>query len=124
MELGVDGFQVVPGDVGINLSGGDVGVAEELLHDPQIGAPLQEVRRKRMAKRVRRDFLPDAGGTGVLAYELPAPWAGQRFPGTARKQESADWKLAPDFREVRAPRPDRRPAERDNSFFAALAPAF
>ena len=28
-------------DMGIDLGGGDIGVAKQLLHGPQIGAPLQ-----------------------------------------------------------------------------------
>jgi hypothetical protein len=36
MESLVDGFQPVQIDMSINLSGGDIGVAEHLLHHPEI----------------------------------------------------------------------------------------
>ena len=42
-------------DVGVDLRGRDVGVAEELLHCSQIGAPLQKMAGKGVAENVRRD---------------------------------------------------------------------
>src|ERR1044071_434791 len=41
------------GYVGIELGGGQVCVAQHLLHRPQVGAALQEVRRKGMTEEMR-----------------------------------------------------------------------
>ena len=40
--------------MGVNLRGGDVGVAEQLLHGAQVGAVLQKVAGKGVAQHVRR----------------------------------------------------------------------
>ena len=42
-------------DMGVDLRGRDVGVAEELLHRAQIGAVLQKMAGKGVAEHVRRD---------------------------------------------------------------------
>ena len=47
-------------DVRVDLRRADVGVAEERLHDAQVGAAAEQVRRERVAQRVRRDALPRA----------------------------------------------------------------
>ena len=44
-------------DVGVNLRGADVGVAEEFLQYAQVHARLQAVRGKTVPKRVRRNLL-------------------------------------------------------------------
>ena len=50
-------------DMGIDLRGGNVGVAEKLLHRAQIGAPLQEMAGKGVTQHVRRDAIGlDPGG--------------------------------------------------------------
>jgi len=38
--------------VGVDLCGGDLGVAQELLHGPEVSAALQEVRGKRVSQHV------------------------------------------------------------------------
>jgi hypothetical protein len=42
-------------DVGVDLRGGDVGVAQQQLHHAQVGAVVDEVRGEGVAQRVRRD---------------------------------------------------------------------
>ena len=63
-------------DMGIDLGGRDVGVAEELLHRTQIRAVLQEMAGEGMTEHVRRDARRlDAGGSceclQLLAEALP-----------------------------------------------------
>jgi hypothetical protein len=48
-------------DVGVDHRGFEVVMPEESLDRPNIGASLQEVGRKRMAKRVEGDAFGDAG---------------------------------------------------------------
>ncbi len=49
----VDRAQPLRRDVGVDLRGGDVGVAQERLDHAQIGASAQEVRGERVPQRVR-----------------------------------------------------------------------
>ena len=53
-------------DVGIYLSGADVGVAEHSLNGTEIGAVHEKVGRKRMAQGVGRNMLGDAGFFGIV----------------------------------------------------------
>ena len=55
--------QALLDDMGVNLRGRDVGVAEKLLHRTQIGAPLQEMAGESVTEYMRRDAGGlDAGG--------------------------------------------------------------
>ena len=58
VRLLVDVEQLRRVDVGVALGGAQPGVAEQLLDGPEIGAALQQVRRERMAQRVRADAGP------------------------------------------------------------------
>ncbi len=69
-------------DMGIDLRGRDVGMAEQLLHRAQIGAPLQEMAGKGVTEHMRRDAgRLDPGGkrerlqllAEALAGEMLAP---------------------------------------------------
>ena len=51
-----------PGDVGIDLGGGEGGMAEEGLHAAQVGPGIQEMSGTGMAQFVRGDV---AGNVGV-----------------------------------------------------------
>ena len=48
-------------DVGVNLGGADVGVAEESLDGANVGAIHEEIGGERMAESVRSDMLRNAG---------------------------------------------------------------
>ena len=62
MEVPHHGLHALVEHVGVDLRGGDVGVAEQLLHDAQVGAVLQQVAREGVAQHVRADaLLGDAG---------------------------------------------------------------
>ena len=54
--------------VGVNLGGGDVGVAKEGLDGAKIGAVGQQVGGKRVADGMRRHFLGNSGFDGVIFY--------------------------------------------------------
>ena len=53
--------------VRIDLGRGEIRVAEHLLHGPKVCAPLEQVRRKRVAQKmgVEPSFDPGAGGERV-----------------------------------------------------------
>ena len=46
MILAMDPFELGLVDMGVDLSGGEIGMAEELLDDPQIRPSGKQVRRK------------------------------------------------------------------------------
>src|SRR6185437_13525711 len=51
--------------MGVDLRGGNIGVAEQLLHGAQVGAVLQKMAGEGMAKHMRRNLgRSDAGARG------------------------------------------------------------
>lgn len=54
-------FQSFIGNVGIDLSSGDRGVAEHRLNRTDIGAVHEEIGRETVAEGMRMDILHDAG---------------------------------------------------------------
>src|SRR5439155_8101683 len=66
--------------VRVDLRRPDVRVPEQRLHDAEVGAPGEEMRRERVAQRVRRDAAAEAGGERATAYELPHRLARERPP--------------------------------------------
>ena len=48
----VDGPQPVAGDVSVDLGRRQIGVAEQLLHGPQVGSAFEQVRSVRVPQRV------------------------------------------------------------------------
>ncbi len=65
-------FQSLAGDVSIYLGGRKITMSEQQLHNPQIGAVIQQVRRKRMpAACAVKPAWRDAGGHRMLANGIP-----------------------------------------------------
>ena len=64
-------------DMGVDLRGRDVGVAEQGLHDAQIRAVVQQVAGKGMAQHVRRHQPRRQAGGGRELLEV----AGKMLPG-------------------------------------------
>jgi hypothetical protein len=70
--------QVIPRHVGVDLGGADVGVAQQGLDHPQVGAAFQQVGGEGMAQDVRTDLLAvDAGGDGGVFQQLRNAARGQ-----------------------------------------------
>ena len=65
----MDGAKFAVGDVGVDLSCRDVGVAEEKLDGAEVGAVTEEVSGETMAKGVRRDRFHNAGGDSIMFDE-------------------------------------------------------
>ena len=59
----VDLFKALDGDVGVDLGGGERGVAEQFLHTAQIGAGVEQVGGKTVTQAMRRQL-------GVKAAEI------------------------------------------------------
>ena len=53
MKPGVKCLEAPAIDVGVELGRRDIGVAQHFLNAPQVGAVLQQVRRKGVPQRVR-----------------------------------------------------------------------
>ena len=60
MEFFVDRYQFAAVDMGINFSGGDIGVSEHFLNSAQISAVCQQMAGKGVAQRVRMNTFDDA----------------------------------------------------------------
>ncbi len=65
-------------DMGVDLRGRDVGMAEQLLHRTQIGAALQQMAGESVTEHMGRDAGGfDAGGNGERLQLLAETLAGQ-----------------------------------------------
>src|SRR5690349_18699608 len=64
-------FQTALVDVRIDLSRGDIGVAEHFLDDTEIAAVVEQVGGETVAQRVRFDVLGDAGGLRMALDPMP-----------------------------------------------------
>ena len=62
----MDFFEVGVGDVGVDLGGTDVGMAEHGLDGAKVGAIHKQISSETVAKRVRRDVLSDTGEASVF----------------------------------------------------------
>ena len=56
------------GNMRIYLGGGNIGMPEQALHAAQVGTIAQQVGRKAMTQRVRRNMLGNAG-FGAIALD-------------------------------------------------------
>lgn len=70
MEFFVDGAEAVLVDVGVDLGGGDVGMAKHFLDNAKIGAVIEEVSGEAVAELVGMNLLGDASGRGALVDDL------------------------------------------------------
>src|SRR5207237_10278459 len=73
----VNGPEVVPVYVGVELCGREVRVPEHFLHGAQVGASLEQVRGERVAQRVGRDALRQPREPGGALDDGPGPDARQ-----------------------------------------------
>src|SRR5213593_5180778 len=110
--------------VRVDLRGPDVRVPEQRLHDAEVGAPGEEMRRERVAQRMRRDAAAEAGGERTTAHELPHRLARERPPAGAEEEERARapaQQARPLLLDVRRERRTRVASERYHALFPALA---
>jgi hypothetical protein len=61
------GAQGLVGDMGVDLGGGDAGMAEQALHEADVDAGLDQERRRGVAQHVRGDAAGKADLAGVAA---------------------------------------------------------
>ena len=56
------------GQMRVNLGSGNIGMAKEFLHRPQIRAVHQKIRGKAVAQHMRMNFFGDSGCFGPVFY--------------------------------------------------------
>src|SRR5512135_3003676 len=71
MILLVNLLEPFPGNMRIDLRGGDIGMAEHGLHRTQVGAVVKHMRCKGVAQRMRRDGSADAGLECIVFEPYP-----------------------------------------------------
>ena len=71
MKLPMHSFKPLLIDMRIDLRRRNIGVAEHLLNNPQIGAIPQQMRRETMAEKVRVNVLFQPGVPRVFLHDLP-----------------------------------------------------
>jgi len=72
VKLLVEFFQSAAGDLGVDLGGGQIGMAQHRLDRSQVGAALQKVRGKGMSQHVRGNRAVDPGQPHIFFQQLPA----------------------------------------------------
>ena len=76
MRTFVDLREAFTGEMGIDLGGTNVGMAQHLLYAAQVCSSFQQMRGERVAQHMRRSGSGQAGPAGVSLDQLPAPLAG------------------------------------------------
>ena len=82
----VQAFHTLASDMGVDLGGGEVRVTEQHLHDSQVSPMIEQMGRKRMAQRVRRERLVDTGRLRMPLDEIPERLTRHRFASSSRKE--------------------------------------
>src|SRR5580693_2029127 len=70
----------------VDLGCGNVCVAQHELHRPQVRATLQQVRRKAVAKHVRRQRYAQTRAPAVRRKNFPHAYPAERFAPPVHKQ--------------------------------------
>ncbi len=122
MKLPVPFLDAAGINVGVNLGGVDVGVAEHHLEGAEIDTASEHVAGEGMAHVFRTDCLADAAASRHFADDLPEAGAGHRAALAGNKEKAA----APSAKQGRAAlvqicRDPRLGVERHQPFLAAFA---
>src|SRR5688572_28618241 len=89
MKFPVYRAQMLAVDVRVDLRGGDVLVAEHLLHGAEVGASFQQVRGEGVAEDVGVDLLLDAGGARPLLRDVPDRVPAERSAAHVEEEDVA-----------------------------------
>lgn len=82
----VDLLQHADADLGIDLRGGQLGVAEHGLDEPDVGSVFQHQRRHAMPEQMARAALAEVGSGDVIAHELGHPAGRERLNGEIKRR--------------------------------------
>lgn len=86
MVLRMEAFHALTRDVGVDLGGGKIRVTEQHLHDSQVCPMIEEMGRKCVAQRVRRERFVDTRRLRVPLDEIPKRLTRHRLATTSRKE--------------------------------------
>src|SRR5215475_15816149 len=114
------------GYVGVELRGCEIGMSEHFLNGPQVGASLEQVRRKRVAQQMRVDALGlEPGLAGQATQDEEDAGAGER--AAVRIEEElrpvVPVEVRATAREVTAKSIGGLPSDRDDPLLVSLAEA-
>ncbi len=118
MGLAVGFLEALDGDVGVDLGGGDAGVAEEFLDAAEIGAGVEHVSGEGVAELVGADVDGDAGVAEVFLEEFADADAGEACAALGDEEGSG---LDAGLGAVALDGLEGRRADGDDALFAALA---
>src|SRR5207237_6624301 len=119
----VNGPEVVPVYVGVELCGREVRVPEHLLHGAQVGASCEEVRGERVAQRVGRDALRQPREPGGALDDGPGPDPRQGRTAGIQEHDSPTFAAVEprsDLAHVQRDRAQGAAAQRDDTLLRAL----
>jgi hypothetical protein len=71
MKLPMHSFKPLLVDMRIDLRGGNIGVAQHLLNDSQIGAVPEQMRRETVPEKMWINVLVEPGPLRVFFHDLP-----------------------------------------------------
>ena len=83
MESLVDLAQPLVVDMGVNLRGSDIDMAQHLLHAPQVGPAPEQVRGETMTQRMHRHIPRHTGTNRVLLDQFPDGFAAESTAAAA-----------------------------------------
>ena len=86
MRLVVDILELLFDKLGVDLRGGDVGVAEHFLNGAEVRAVFEQVRRERVAQGVRRNVLFDLRLGLIGLYDILEALAGHALAADIDKK--------------------------------------
>src|SRR3989344_6447728 len=124
MMFRMQALQPLTRNMRVNLRRGQVRMPEQHLHHAQIGAVVQQVRRKRMAQRVRRQRGLDVRNTCIALDVVPERLARQGFDAVAGEQywrRLALGEIRAAFGDEAVNPSNRLLAQRHQTFLVALA---
>src|SRR4051812_2712111 len=112
------------GYVGVELGGGEVGVAEHLLDRAKVGSAFQQVRGERVPQQVGMDALGLEAGPGRERTQDQESPRARQGPAAGVEEELrpvTPVEVGTSAREVSAQRLGSLPADRDDPLLVALA---
>ena len=111
-------------DVGIDLRGGDIGMAEQFLNDAQVSATAEQVGSEAVTQEVRVQADRQSGGRGPVFDDLPRALGGQTATVNADKEMTSGFRsdeTRSSLCEIVAQRRAGGPADRNDPCFITFA---
>lgn len=83
----INSGQLLMGNMGINLSGGNISMTQKLLDGAQVGAIIQQMGGKAVPEGVGMDLMGDISLKGILSQEFPETHPGHLFSPAVEKND-------------------------------------